>query len=215
MQIVLASSSSRRKELLLCLLADFRIIPAEIDEERFMKLARTPKELVINLAKMKARKAVKIGGGDKKDMVVIAADTVVVLEKGKKWEIISKPLGKKNAREILRELRGEIHKVLTGLCVLQNRTGQVMIDCVASKVRFKNFSDKVMEDYITTGKPFNKAGAYGIQEIEEEFVKNFDGSFTNVMGLPVERLVEMLEDVGIVLRKDWEKRIKKMIGHEI
>lgn len=204
MQIILASSSPRRKQLLSYLIDDFEVVPSKVDEKKFEKLAKTPEELVIGLARRKAINVDMRYGirdmGKKEEILIIAADTAVVLGCENKWEIIGKPVDEKDARKILEKLRGKIHKVFTGLCVLQRRTGQTLTDCVISEVAFKNFSNKVMDDYIKSGKPLDKAGAYGIQEIGGKFVEKVEESYSNVMGLPIERLAEILEEVGIEIK---------------
>jgi len=206
MQIILVSGSPRRKQLLSYLVDNFEIIPAEIDERKFEKLAREPEELVVGLARRKAKNSAKQNSSQKGNSLIIAADTAVVLEKGNRREVIGKPKDEKEARKMLKKLRGKTHKVFTGLCFLQRRipfqrrVGWVLTDYVVSEVTFKNFSDKTMEKYIKSGKPLDKAGAYGIQEIGNKFVEKVEGSYTNVMGLPVERLGRMLMKIGIKVK---------------
>lgn len=183
MKTVLASASPRRKELLKTLLPEFEILPAKGEEkadERF------PDSFVTTLACNKAREVKRA----RRDKTVIGADTVVVLD----GKILGKPKSEEEAYEMLTALSGKTHQVLTGVCVI-TEDGREVSFCEKTEVEFFALSDGFIKSYIATGSPMDKAGAYGIQD--GGLVKKIDGSFYNVVGLPVERLKETFEKLGI------------------
>jgi septum formation protein len=213
-QIVLASQSARRKQLLGWIIKDFIVKPSNINEDGFKKLARTPEELVVKLAKAKAQKI----ANDQPKAVIIAADTIVVLPQPNAWQEIGKPADSQHAREMLLSLKGIVHQVYTGICVLRTDTKQIASDFVVSQVQMKSFSDEVLDSYVSSGEPLDKAGGYGIQDVMGSIVQRFEGSYTNIVGLPMATLVELLDSVGALqvcsLRTDWQERVKKETGYD-
>ena len=146
--------------------------------------AKTPEAFAIKAAIAKAEDvALKF-----KNAIVIGADTIVVL--GQK--ILGKPKNKKDAIAMLKSLIGKTHKVITGICVVDSETFVKTTDFVVTKVKMKKASDQEILDYVKTGKPLDKAGAYGIQEIEKIFIDRVEGDYENVIGLPVRRVKELL-----------------------
>jgi len=128
------------------------------------------------------------------DSWVIGADTIVLIE----HRILGKPDSKDAARDMLRRLSGKSHQVFTGFCICRKREDRLFSDTVKTDVRFKNLSDREIEWYIQTGEPFDKAGAYGIQGIGSFLVKSINGSYTNVVGLPVCEVIDFLIKEGVL-----------------
>lgn len=177
MKFILASASPRRKELLREVVEEFEIVPSQ-GEENF--LASTPKKLVKGLAKGKAEEvAARVSG---EEIIVLGADTVVAF--GKK--VLGKPKDEKEAFETLKSLSGRAHSVYTGVCFIYSVRGERKFINAAAKTRvyFNELSDDWIREYVASGSPMDKAGAYGIQD--GGLVKKIRGSFSNVVGLPVE-----------------------------
>jgi len=191
-EIILASASPRREELLRVMGLDFRVVPGDFDESVVPQWP--PEQHVVESATGKAADiASRIHDG-----VVIGADTVVVVDSS----ILGKPVDAEDARRMLRLLSGRSHYVLTGLCVMRRSAGETiraLRDCVRTEVRFGELSDEVIGAYVATGEPLDKAGAYGIQERGSVLVEGIVGDYFNVVGLPVYRLGRMLAEVGIPL----------------
>ncbi|MBN3033203.1 MAG: septum formation protein Maf [Candidatus Saganbacteria bacterium] len=181
-KVVLASASPRRAELLKNILANVEIVPSRIDEAGIR--ARTPEAFAVKAAAAKAREI----GKKKKNAVVIGADTVVVL--GRK--ILGKPKDAPDAVKILKSLSGKTHRVITGLAVLDTKSGKLLTHHETTKVKMKKLPIEDIIGYVMTGSPLDKAGAYGIQEIEAMFVERIDGDFDNVVGLPAAALLKLL-----------------------
>lgn len=169
---MLASRSPRRAELLQAAGFDFTVRVAEIDETP--REGEKPREYVLRLAEEKAR-AVAAEDGE----IVLAADTTVVLGS----EIMGKPLDRADAARMLRALSGQRHEVITGICL--RRGVQALCDIASTAVWFAELSDAEIADYVASGEPMDKAGAYGIQGLASRFIDRIDGSYTNVVGLPV------------------------------
>ena len=186
MELILASQSPRRRELLARLGLTFTIRPADIDET--MDPARSPFDEV---ARLSARKAAAIAETAGDGAVVVAADTVVVLED----RVLGKPRSADEAREMLRSLSGRPHQVMTGMTVL--RSGRAQTDTVVTDVHFRPLEAAEIEAYVASGEPMDKAGAYGIQGLASVFVDRLDGDYYNVMGLPLCRLCQMLRAAGV------------------
>ena len=181
-QIILASQSPRRKQLLEWAEVEFEIIVADTDESYPEQLE--PYDIAIHIANEKA-KAVQQKAGDK---TIIAADTIVVLNN----EIIGKPVDRNDAVNILKKLSGSHHKVITGV-VISKEEKQIFFADVTD-VEFHSLTHEQIEFYVDKYKPYDKAGAYAIQEwIGVVGIKCIEGDFYNVMGLPVSRVVQALE----------------------
>jgi septum formation protein len=188
--IVLASASPRRALLLKKIIKDFRIIPSSIKESKI--LAKTPEAFAVKAALAKVEEvALKC-----RNALVIGADTIVVLGK----RILGKPKTKKEAISMLKALAGRTHKVITGLAVVDAETLKKFADFEITKVKMKKVPEKEIRDYVRTGKPMDKAGSYGIQEIEEIFIDKIEGDYDNVVGLPVRKLSKLLYLLGSDLK---------------
>ncbi len=184
--LILASKSPRRKELLSIITKDFTIIPAVGEENADKKLP--PKEYVSKLAEDKADEVFALH----KEAAVIGADTVVAAGK----EILGKPKDKADAFRMLKLLSGTTHSVFTGVCVISG--GERKVFCEETEVEFYPLTDEEIEGYIATGEPFDKAGAYGIQDKGALLVKRINGDYYNVMGLPAGRLYRVMRELGLI-----------------
>ncbi|MGI5929532.1 Maf family protein [Pseudoflavonifractor sp.] len=187
MKIILASQSPRRKELLERMgIRDFETISPNVDESAFHGLP--PEELVRRLS---AEKAAAVAGKVGEDAIVIAADTVVALE----GAVLGKPADELDAFKMLSALSGVRHQVYTGVTVC--RGGEKQTAHEVTDVTFRELSEREIEDYIATGEPMDKAGAYGIQGYGALLIQGISGDYYNVMGLPVCRLSGMLSRFGV------------------
>lgn len=189
MKIVLASASPRRRELLQMLgLEDFLICPAKGEE--LPPDHATPEETVCSLASAKAR---EVAAKFSLDTLIIAADTIVVADQ----KILGKPHSEDEAFRMLRMLSGRTHEVYTGVSLM--RDGEMLTRAECTKVRFRELSDGEIRNYIATGEPMDKAGAYGAQGKASLFVKGIEGDFFNVVGLPLCLLGSMLKGKGVTI----------------
>jgi septum formation protein len=185
-KLILASRSPRRRDLLATIVGEFEVVPSEIDET--LEGGPTP-EAVAALALRKARAvAARVA-----DATVLGADTVVVLD----GEALGKPGGPAEARAMLRRLRGREHEVITGIAVVDVRRRREAARAVVSRVTMAAYSDATIEAYVASGAPLDKAGAYAIQDLGGALVERCAGSYTNVVGLPVEETRRLLEEVGV------------------
>lgn len=191
--IVLASGSPRRREILTNLGLDFDVFISEADEESVSPDGISVGVYVQELAILKASAAAKLISGE--DVLIIAADTVVAL--GDK--IYGKPKNEEDAKEMLLELSGKSHSVFTGVCVMRAKNAHSICAAVETNVYFKELSEEKIERYVRTKEPLDKAGAYGIQGKGALLVDKIDGDYLNVVGLPAGKLFEILEEFGYVL----------------
>ncbi|PIY19536.1 hypothetical protein COZ13_04895 [Candidatus Desantisbacteria bacterium CG_4_10_14_3_um_filter_40_18] len=185
MSIILASASPQRKKLLEQIGLEFTVIPGMVDES--MSDGLPPEEQVQEIALKKAQWVAEENPGFE---VVIGADTIVVYQD----RILGKPHNLEEAGEMLRLLSGTTHCVLTGVAVVT--PSKTLLDVVSTEVSMKSLSDDEIMSYLATGEPIGKAGAVCIQGIGARFIKGINGCFYNVVGLPLVRLVEMLEEAG-------------------
>lgn len=186
MSIVLASASPRRQELLSQLGLSFSVLAPNIDESRLD--ACSPGSLVETLSR---EKALHVAKECTPQDCIIAADTVVVLD----GQILGKPSTEEDAVQMLHALSGRTHKVFTGLTVLQNKRAVTTHEMTT--VHIRPLSDQIIRQYIGTGEPTDKAGAYGIQGYGALLVSGIQGDYFNVVGLPLGRLSEALSSFGI------------------
>ncbi len=184
--LILASKSPRRKELLSIITQDFEIIPAVGEENADPALP--PEKFVEALAIAKAEEV----AASHPDDTIIGSDTVVAVN----GEILGKPRDKADAFRMLSLLSGTKHSVFTGVAIVKD--GKTHSFTEETNVKFFDLSEKEIEDYIATGEPFDKAGAYGIQELGALLVEGIDGDYYNVMGLPTGRLFRLMKELEIV-----------------
>ncbi len=181
-RLVLASASPRRMGLLKQIGLDFEVFPSSVPET--WEENTSPLEIAQKLAREKAE---AIAGGFPSG-IVIGADTLVVLE----GRILGKPQNPDEAFRFLRKLSGRSHDVITAVVLLDAESGRVLADEEVTRVFFREVSDQEIHAYIASGEPMDKAGAYGIQGRGALFVKKIEGCYTNVVGLPLGKLGEML-----------------------
>ena len=183
MQLILASQSPRRKELMGLFHIPFTVRVADIDET--MDPDKSPYDEVARVSRLKAEATPR-----EYDDVVVAADTIVVCGN----EILGKPADEQDAFRMLKLLSGKDHQVMTGLTVLRGET--VVVCTEVADIHFRELSDREIEAYIRTGEPMDKAGSYGIQGGAALFAEKMVGDYYNVMGLPVCRLGQILKTVA-------------------
>jgi septum formation protein len=181
--VVLASRSPRRREILERAGIKFVVHPADVEEQR--RPGEPARVYVERLARAKAE-AVPAGPSE----IVLAADTVVVLDD----EILEKPLDAADAARMLRRLSGREHVVMTGVCLRCGQTATV--DTESTRVRFVTLSEDEIREYVASGEPMDKAGAYAIQGLASKFIDRVEGCYFNVVGLPIARVCSRLKDAG-------------------
>ena len=186
-QLILASGSPRRKELLSQIVQDFVVVPSGYEED--MTLRKSPDELALHLSEGKAQDVAK----KYPDAVILSADTFVVVGK----EVLGKPKDLEDAQKMLKKESGKMQRVITGFTVLESIGTKKKQEVVVSKVFMKSLSEEEIAMYVTTHEVLDKSGSYAIQEIGDKFVEKIEGSYTNIMGLPVEEIKRMLEEFGI------------------
>ena len=186
-KIILASASPRRADLLARMGHEFEAVPPNVDEA--VRAGAAPSAEAVRLAVAKADEVASRAP----PAVVIGADTLCALE----GEIIGKPVDREHAAEMLRRLSGTRHHVITGICVLDTASGRRVAEAVATAVTMRPMTGDQIRGYVDSGEADGKAGAYAIQETADRYVLKIEGSFDNVVGLPTERLAEILSDFGV------------------
>lgn len=181
-QIILASGSPRRKEILSMFDIPFEVRSSDIEEKVFN--GELPEQVVMALA---FEKGFDIASESDANTIVIAADTVVYHD-----TILGKPENEQEAYDMLKELSGTEHYVYTGMAVIESCSDFKIVDYVKTKVVFKELSDETINTYIASGEVWGKAGAYAIQGLGSTLVKYIEGDFYNVVGLPISRLQDIL-----------------------
>lgn len=183
MQLILASSSARRQELLRDAGYAFKVHPSKIEE------APRPGETAEESARRAAReKALDVASSSPRDSLVLGADTVVVVD----GEILGKPSASADATRMLRLLSGSTHRVVTGVCLVRAPAHIEALKHETTLVTFRRLDEDEIHAYISTGEPFDKAGAYAIQGRASRFVTHIEGCYFNVVGLPVPLVSEIL-----------------------
>lgn len=182
--LVLASSSPRRKQLINLLGVDFHIQPAEVDESILVQ--ETPGEYVLRLARSKV---LTIRPNLPAPWIAIAADTTVV----NSGRILGKPENELEAAEMLRNLSGRSHQVYTGIAARDSASELLTSDLCITEVQMRRYSEVEIADYVASGDPLDKAGAYAIQSRNFNPVKEISGCYANVVGLPLCHLSDMLQ----------------------
>jgi MAF protein len=205
-RLILASSSPRRKQLLALDGQPFTVEPADINED--VLPGEEPQAYVSRLAAEKARVIAERHAGE--DVLVIAADTTVVSD----GEIIGKPVDEADAERILRRLRGRQHPVYTGLSLVRVADGAVRKDLATTQVPMRQYSDAEMSNYVASGDPLDKAGAYAIQHAEFHPVENLAGCFANVAGLPLCHLLRNLREWQLDLQVDLPAACQRHLNYE-
>jgi septum formation protein len=187
-QIILASASPRRKQLLSSVGLKFKTVPAHVDENYLN--GETPNQHVRRLAQRKA----KIIAEKYPDAWVLGADTIVVID----GHILGKPENKTQAKKMLQKLSGRTHKVYTAFIITRAVSSISKTRVIQSAVSFKNISSDEIKWYISSKEPYDKAGGYAAQEKGASFIKSVRGSYTNVIGLPLCEVLEEFKTLGVI-----------------
>lgn len=195
--LVLASASPRRRDLLSSVGIRFNVFPSNAPEEEIP--GESPEEHVVRLSIDKAKDVAL--NNQVEGRWFLGSDTIVVRDA----DILGKPGCSGKARAMLRSLSGRAHEVVSGYALYDRQDGEVKSGAVRTRVCFKKLAKDEIEGYIATGEPFDKAGAYAIQGVGAFMVKNIEGSYTNVVGLPLCEVVELLEQTGAAQLFAWEK----------
>lgn len=188
--IVLASASPRRRELLAQIGISFQVVPSGADETLLDN--ETPEEHVIRLSRDKAMEVARRQG--QTGRWFIGSDTVVVRDAA----VLGKPVDSEDAARMLRSLSGRSHRVISGYAVHDRVSGTTLSEAVVTKVFFKDLTNAEIEGYISTDEPFDKAGSYAIQGIGSFMVPKIEGSYTNVVGLPLCEVIAALEELHAI-----------------
>jgi septum formation protein len=191
LNLVLASASERRQELLKKLTENFKIVVSDFDEES-IAFNGNCEDYVKELSEAKALAAVcKVG----EPSIIIGCDTIVTIDN----KVLGKPKDAEDAYYMLKLLSGNVHKVYTGIALVDTESNRVISGFSCTEVKFSEISDEKIRWYISTGDPADKAGAYGIQGYAGVFVEWIKGCYYNVVGLPLNKLYNMLGGMGINL----------------
>ena len=186
--LILASSSPRRRDILDRMGLVYQVDVSDVDES----CSERPAEAVLELSSRKAMAVAK----RHPDALVLAADTLVYCD-----EALGKPHTPERAREMLRKLSGNWHNVYTGLTLINTKTGRIIRNMDRTRVHFVTLTDQEIDSYVATGEPLDKAGAYAIQGRGEMFIDRMEGSFSNVMGLPMAMLRGMLIEMASAMER--------------
>ncbi|MDA8083954.1 MAG: Maf family protein [Nitrospiraceae bacterium] len=186
-QIILASASPRRKELLALTGLQFRVVPSRYEED--MSLRLSPHRLARFLSLEKAREV----GSRHGDALVIAADTFIC----RNGRLMGKPATLSEAKEMLLSLRGRAHLVVTGFTIIDAASGRTSSKSVGTRVFFRKVAEREIDEYVASGEPMDKAGAYAIQGLGSVLIRKIEGDYFNVIGLPLCALVTELKRFGV------------------
>lgn len=190
-QIILASKSPRRRELLEKAGIKFKIAESKFEEYFDPKL--NPRELVekLSLEKAKAvyRKNSRAGGNK---AIIIAADTLIVCD----GKVLGKPKNEKDAKRMLQFLSGKVHSIITAFTIIDGDLNKIITKSEETKIHMRKINDNEINGYVQTNEPFDKAGAYAVQGIAEKFIEKIEGNFDNAVGLPLNSLMKELKKIG-------------------
>lgn len=186
MKIILASKSPRRKELMDLLNVNYEVIVSDADETLEDGLSMEEQSKKLALTKAKA-----VFDETQGDRIVIGADTLVY----KGTQKLGKPGNVENAIKMLNELKNSVHQVCTGIAILVQRNNiySEIVDCSTTSIHIKDMTDSEIKEWIDTGKAFDKAGAYAIQEEFAKFIDRIDGNYTSVVGLPIDKVYDIIK----------------------
>ncbi|PWX24528.1 septum formation inhibitor Maf [Clostridium perfringens] len=191
MKVILASKSPRRVEILEKIVKEFEVVQSNFDENT-IDFKGDIEKYVKDLSR---NKAIEVSKRLNEPSIVIAADTVV-FQNGK---VLEKPKSEEDAFSMLSSLSGNTHKVYSGICLINTYDDTVVTDCDCTEVKFSELNPRQIRNYINSGEPMDKAGAYGIQGLGGAFVERIEGCYYNVMGLPLNKLYKALENYDITI----------------
>ena len=201
--LILASNSPRRRQLIGLTGWDFIVSVADVDES--LRENESPADYVLRLAATKAR-AVKADA----DKIILAADTTVVDGS----EILGKPQDDSEAVAMLAGLRRRTHQVYTGIALLRGSDDSLLTDLCVTDVPMRDYSDEEMRSYVASGDPFDKAGAYAIQHSEFRPVASMEGCYASVMGLPLCHVVRLMRKMGVGPKADVPANCQKLLEYD-
>ena len=187
LKFILASASERRKELLSRIVRDFEVRVSDFDEDS-VQVNNDIEKYVKILSEGKAK---SVALNCSKDSIIIGADTIVVIDN----KVLGKPKDKNDAFRMLKALSNNVHRVYSGVTVINNSTKVIKSECLYTEVYFSELSDEEIWKYIETEECLDKAGAYGIQGFGGVFVKRINGCYYNVVGLPLNLLNKMIKEI--------------------
>lgn len=195
-RLLIASDSPRRREIVRALDVSVEAVSPDLDEGA-PRTGETAAQYVLRLSQEKAVKGAQTAGG----AIVLGADTVVVLN----GHVLGKPVDKDEAARMLRRLRGREHEVVTGVTVLDSRSGRHLSATRRTGVAMREYLDDEIAIYVASGEPLDKAGGYAIQDARFRPVQSINGCYLNVVGLPLCEVIALLEELGtrVKLRRDW------------
>ena len=195
MKIILASTSPRRKEILGLLGLPFEVVSPLYEEETLEELS--PYEEVVRFSKEKAKSI----GHKYPDALIIGSDTLIEFQ-GRK---IGKPKGPKDAQEILKSLRGSSHDILTGVALYHTHDKSFVTNVEIVPVKMRSYSDKEIEEYVASGEPMEKAGAYALQGKGRELIEKLEGDYLAAVGLPLRAIAQLLTQLGIKSKRSIDE----------
>ena len=187
LKFILASASERRKELLSRIVKDFEVRVSDFDEDS----VQVDNDIESYVKILSEGKAKSVSLNCSKDSIIIGADTIVVIDN----KVLGKPKDKNDAFRMLKSLSNNVHRVYSGVTVINNSTKVIKSECLYTEVYFSELSDEEIWKYIDTGECLDKAGAYGIQGFGGVFVKSINGCYYNVVGLPLNLLNKMIKEI--------------------
>ena len=188
-KFVLASKSIDRSELFKRSKIPFEVLITNVDEKKYKSKIPDPIELIKKLAEKKVLKARKMLINENEDAIIIAADTIVELD----GEVIGKATNEQQAFKILKKLAGKTHQLMTGIAITETSSSKIHVDYDSTKVKFKNLSNDEIWGYINSGEWKGRAGAYSIRDKASLFIESIEGSPSNVIGLPMHKIHEILK----------------------
>jgi septum formation protein len=194
-KVILASSSSRRKELLTKTGLRFIVDPGDYEEDMTLRLKPT------ELAKVLSRGKAESVAPRHKNAIIIGADTFIAY----KNEVIGKPHTPAKAIATLKRLNGKTHSVITGFTIIDTKTGKNISRAIESKVSLRKMTTREITTYVKTGEPLERAAGYAIQELGSVFIKRVEGDFFGVIGLPIYELIQELKRFDIDVVSEWKK----------
>jgi len=186
-RLILASASPRRRELLRLAGFDFEARPGGIEEKR--RGGESGEEFALRAAR---EKALQVAASAPSESLVLGADTVVIVN----GEVLGKPAGPDDAARMLRLLSGVTHRVITGVCLVRAPDRIEVLTPSVTLVTFRRLDEQEIREYVSSGEPLDKAGAYGIQGLASKFVTRIEGCYFNVVGLPVALVYELIREAG-------------------
>ena len=205
MNLILASNSPRRRQLIALTGLDFIVSVSDVDEST--RENESPADYVLRLAESKARAGMSRANSDQ---IILAADTTVVDGS----DILGKPVDEEDAVRMLTRLRGRTHQVCTGVALLRMSDGLLLKDVCVTDVPMRNYSDEEIRAYVATGDPLDKAGAYAIQHAQFSPVARMDGCYASVMGLPLCHVTRLMRRMGVTPNADVPANCQRLLDYE-